>query len=95
MELNRNQWFLAGLVVLLVGLQFRMVDSFVLTPELTKFLADHASRPVAAAGQTMGAFMTAEPLASKTVRPPEWVGWAFLSVGAVLILHALSMKRPE
>jgi len=95
MELNRNQWFLAGLVVLLVGLQFRMVDSFVLTPELTEFLADHASGPVAAASQTIGAFMTAEPLASKTVRPPDWVGWAFLSVGAVLVLHALSMKRPE
>ena len=95
MELNRNQWFLAGLVLLLLGLQFRMVDSVVLTPELTKFLADHTSRPVATASQTMGALMTAEPLAPKTVRPPEWVGWSLLSIGVVLILHAISMKKPD
>lgn len=99
MELNRNQWFLAGLVLLLLGLQFRMIDSVVLTPELTKFLADHASGPgsgpVATASQTMGAFMTAEPLASKTVRPPEWVGWSLLSIGAVLVLHAMSMRKPD
>jgi len=95
MELNRNQWLLAGLVLLLLGLQFRMVDSFVLTPELTTFLADHASGPVAAASQTMGVFMTVEPLAAKTVRPPEWIGWSLLSIGAVFVLHAMSMRKPD
>ncbi len=95
MELNRNQWFLAGLLLLLLGFQFRVVDSFVLTPELTKFLADHASGPVAATSQTMGVFMTAEPRAAKTVRPPEWIGWSLLSIGAVFVLHAMSMRRPD
>jgi hypothetical protein len=95
MEVNRNQWFLMGLVLLLLGLQFRTIDSLVLTPELTKFLADHTGHPVAAAQQTMAAFMRAEPVAPKTLRPPEWVGWSLISIGAVLVLHALSMKKPD
>ncbi len=95
MELNRNQWFLLGLVLLLVGIQFRMVDSFVLTPEMTKFVADQTGHPIAAAGQSFGNMMGVEAVAPKTVRPPEWIGWSFLSFGAVLILHALSMRKPE
>ena len=39
MEFNRNHYFLAGLVVLLLGIQVRMVDSFVLSSESTRFLA--------------------------------------------------------
>ena len=94
MDLNRNQWFLLGLVVLFLGIEFRMIDSIELTPEVTKFLADRTGRPVAAATQTAGTMFRAEAVAPKTVRPPEWIGWALLSVGAVLILHALSMKAP-
>jgi hypothetical protein len=95
MEVNRNQWFLLGLVLLLLGLQFRMIDSVVLTPELTKFLADQTGHPVAAASQSLGTLMRAEAVAPKTLRPPEWLGWSLLSMGAVLILHALSMKKPD
>ena len=95
MELNRNQWFLAGLVLLFLGLQLRMVDSFVLTPEMTKFLADHTARPVAAASQTFGTMIRAEAVAPRSIRPPEWLGWSLLSIAAVLILHALSMKKPD
>ena len=96
MEINRNQWFLAGAVLLFLGLQFRMVDSLVLTPELTQFLAEQRGHPVATASQTMHTFVGAEaPVAPKTVRPPEWFGWALLSIGSVLILHSLSMKKPD
>jgi hypothetical protein len=94
MELNRNQWFLLGLVLLFLGIQFRMIDSLVLTPELTKFLADHTAHPVAAVGQTMGTLVGVEAVAPKVIRPPEWLGWSLLSISAVLILHALSMKKP-
>jgi hypothetical protein len=30
MEINRNQYFLAGIVLLFVGIQFRLVDSVTL-----------------------------------------------------------------
>lgn len=95
MDINRNQWFLAGLVVLFLGLQFRVVDSFVLTPELTKFLADRTGHTIAAADHAVGAVVNAEVVPPKTVSPPEWFSWALLSLGAVLVLQSLSMKRPE
>lgn len=96
MEINRNQWFLAGVVLLFLGAQFRMVDSLVLTPELTRFLAEQTGHPVATASQTMHSLVGVEgPAPPKTVRPPEWFGWALLSIGSVLILHSLSMRKPD
>ncbi|MHC4406961.1 MAG: hypothetical protein ACYTG0_45675 [Planctomycetota bacterium] len=96
MDINRNQWFLAGLLALLLGLQFRMIDSVVLTPEFTKFLAEQTGHPVAAASETMQTIVGTTPrIPPKTIRPPESVGWALLSVGAVFILHSLSLRRPE
>ena len=38
MELNRNQYFLAGLVIFFLGIQLRMVDGFVLNERATHFL---------------------------------------------------------
>ena len=40
MDITRNQYFLAGLVLLFLGLQFRLVESFVLTPEFTQITND-------------------------------------------------------
>ena len=28
------------------------------------------------------------------LHPPEWIGWAFISVGSVLILYSLVLKKP-
>ena len=96
MDINRNQYFLAGLVVLFFGLQIRFVDSYVLTPEFTQILAERTGHPLAAVNAASSAITPFQaPMARKTVRPPEFVGWALLSFGSVLILHALSMKRPE
>jgi hypothetical protein len=94
MDLNRNQWLLLGLVVLFLGIEFRMIHSIELTPEVTKFLAERTGRPVAAASQTFRTMIRAEAVPPKTVRPPEWLGWALVSLGAVMILHAFSMKGP-
>jgi hypothetical protein len=30
----------------------------------------------------------------KTIVPPDWLGWALASVGSVLILNSLLMKKP-
>ena len=38
-DINRNQYFMAGLLVLFLGVQFRMIDSYVLTEKATHFLA--------------------------------------------------------
>jgi uncharacterized membrane protein len=96
MEINRNQWFMAGLVLLLLGLQFRAVDSMVLTPEFTQFLAEGTGGRVAAADTTSPLLKPFQSLPTrKTVTPPEWLGWGLLSAGLVLTLHSLAMRRPE
>jgi hypothetical protein len=96
MDINRNQWFMAGLVLLFLGIQFRFVDSFVLAPDFARFLTEGTGNHVAAADTTsplLKPFQNAP--AKKTVTPPEWLGWAMLSVGLVLTLQSLAMKRPE
>ena len=91
MEFNRNHYFLAGIVLLLVGIQLRMVDAFVLNEATTRFLSQRAGGAAEAVGSILPAV---GPTPRKTVRPPEWLGWALMSVGSVLVLHALAMKGP-
>jgi len=95
MEFNRNQYFLAGLVLLFLGIELRMVDSVVLTSEFTKFLGTRSEHPVVAATNTVDALMGTDiKLPPKTIRPPEWLGWALASIGSVLVLHSLAMNKP-
>lgn len=95
MDINRNQYFLAGLVLLLLGIEFRSVESVQLTPEFTNFLAERTGHPAVAASDTIDSLVGAKTsLPPKTVAIPEWIGWCFLSIGAVLTLHSLAMQRP-
>lgn len=95
MDINRNQVFVAGLILLCLGLEFRLTDSFVLTSKVTKMLAEQTKHPVAAASNTMGSIFGGEAtLPPQSLRPPEWIGWALLSAGSVLILHCLTMAKP-
>jgi len=94
MDITRNQWFLIGFVLFLLGVQFRLVDSFDLTPKLTAFLAKRSSSPVAAAAVTAQSLADADqPIIKKRVHPPDWLGYSLLSFGAVLVLHSWSMKK--
>jgi hypothetical protein len=95
MDITRNQYFYAGLVLLALGLQFRFVESFDLTPECTQLLAEEANPPVAAMGNaTQSLIQPEKPLIKKNFRPPDWLGWSLLSMGSVLILHSWAMKKP-
>jgi hypothetical protein len=98
-SMNRHHYFLVGLIVLFVGLQFRFVESYVLNDKASRFLAqrfgsgDDASRM--SIGQAFSPLMPS--IASgpmRTVTPPDWIGWALLSVGSVLVLHSLVMPKP-
>jgi hypothetical protein len=37
---------------------------------------------------------SAGPKPRKTLHPPTWLGYAVISLAAVLVLHSLAMKRP-
>ena len=90
MELNRNQFFMAGIFLVLLGVQFRLLDSVTLNEKATEFLANHTSS--AAAGIT--GLLPSAAVPKKTLHPPQWLGWSLMSIGAVCILHSLAMKKP-
>jgi len=97
MDLNRNQYLMAGLVVLLLGIQLRMVDTFVLNQRATRFVNDRMNdikmQQVASASDAP-TLMGPQTAILKRVRPPKWIGWSFVSVGSVLVLYSLAMKKP-
>ena len=96
MDLNRNQFFFIGLVVLLVGIQFRFVNTYVLNPEATKFLAERTGQTQPASSASFFAMTSGTSAAPrKVLHPPEWLGWCLMSVGAVLVLHSLALGKPS
>ncbi|NLS96391.1 MAG: hypothetical protein GXX96_30000 [Planctomycetaceae bacterium] len=95
MDITRNQYFLAGLVLIFLGLEFRAIESMQLTQEFTQFLARRTNHPAVATTDTVDSVLgTNTKLPPKTITPPEWVGYSFLSLGAVLVLHSLAMPKP-
>ena len=96
MEFNRNQYFFLGVVILLIGLQVKSVSAYVLTEDATRFLAERTQLSSSAPEQALVSFSSSSGLMpNKVIRPPEWLGWCLISVGAVLMLHSLAMPRPS
>jgi hypothetical protein len=96
MDITRNQYFLAGLVVLFLGIELLSVESITLTQDFTVFLAKQTKHPIAAINDATQALIPDAPptVPSKTMNPPEWLGWSLTSLGSVLILHSWAMKKP-
>jgi hypothetical protein len=88
--IHRNQYFMVGIILLLLGFQLRMVDSFVLNEKATKFLAER-TKGKSSSTTTLLAIAPSK-LTNKIIRPPLWVGLCMMSVGVVLTLHALALK---
>jgi len=99
MEFNRNQYFMAGLVVLLLGIQLRVVDTFVLNERATHFLAQKMqqmkAQQVASTSDVPSLLgSSAPPLAKHRIRRPKWLGYSIISIGGVLVLYSLALKKP-
>lgn len=93
-EFNRNHYFMAGLVVLFLGIQLRFVESFVVNENVSKYVAQQTGQQTQVGARTTSLFPAAGPAPRRTVRPPTWLGYALMSVGSVLILHSLAMNKP-
>ena len=95
MDITRYHVFLAGIVLVLLGVELRFVDALVLSPKATRFLAEQTGHPVVVASATIESVAGAEPqLPSKIVRPPEWASWFLLSLGSVFVLQSCAMPKP-
>lgn len=90
-EMNRSQVFMTALVLFLLGVQFRLVDSIVLNEAATKFVAERfESGELATTAPNW--FAQAMP-GKKTLTPPKWIGWSLVSIGGVLVLHSIAMRK--
>jgi hypothetical protein len=96
MEFNRNQYFMAGLVVLLLGIQLRLVEAFVLNERATEFVAQRIQQIKGQASPGSGTtLVTAEAPATKhRLQRPKWLGYSVISIGGVLVLYSLALKKP-
>jgi hypothetical protein len=83
---KRHHLLLAGVLLFLVGMKFRVVESFTLNERSSRFVATQLGDAVSrqAVWQNM-------PI-RKVVEPPRWLGLALMSAGAVLSVKSLSMK---
>jgi hypothetical protein len=96
MEFTRNRYFMIGMLLILLGVQFRMVQSFVLNEPATRTLVKLSQNSPSAAnsGPSLNSFfMQITPHPKKRVVPPRWLGLAMVAVGAVISLHAIAMPR--
>ena len=95
MQFTRNRYFMAGMLLVLLGIQFRLVQSVVLNEPTTRTLAKVMQQnPVASNEPSMSSFlMQVHPSPKKRLEPPRWLGLAMVAVGAVVALHAMAMPR--
>ena len=95
----RERLFLIGIILLLLGIQFRRVESYTLTAPVSRVIMERMEEarggPSALAGikggyDTYSTSVTSLPTLNAggemTFSPPRWMGFSFVSVGAVLIL---------
>ncbi len=97
MKFDRNKCLMLGIILLLLGVQFRLVGAVTLTPEATgvlaKYVAPEKSERLESARRV--APRATEQATKQTLRPPRWLGLSFISVGAVLVLQSFVMPRPQ
>ena len=96
MSFYRNRYFLAGILLILVGVQFRMVDSFVLNESATRALARVTKSTAVADNSSVNTLMmSVYPSAKKRVEPPRWLGLALIAVGTIVSCHAIAIPKDE
>jgi len=84
---KRHHLLLVGLLLFMAGVQFRIVESFTLNERSTRFVATEMGGAEGQQGLWQGG-----PI-RKVVEPPRWLGLALMSIGAVLTVKSLAMRR--
>ncbi|XZE21791.1 hypothetical protein SH449x_001698 [Pirellulaceae bacterium SH449] len=95
MNLDRNRYFMFGIVLFLLGLQFRSVETFVLNESSTKALHRFAQNSKIANNNALTNAYVEVASPKKSFQPPNWLGFVLLTVGGVMSLHALALPKRQ
>jgi hypothetical protein len=87
--MKRQHLLFVGLLLFFVGLQFRLVESFTLNEKSSRFIAAQVSRGAPIQQQSMWEVGSGR----KVVQPPRWLGLALMSVGSVMALKGISLRK--
>jgi hypothetical protein len=87
--MNRNHYMALGTILLLIGATIFKIDAVTLNEESTKFLAQQLETP---AGE--GGLLASTATVKKTIPIPTWPRFLCISLGAILMLHAIGMAKP-
>jgi hypothetical protein len=95
MNVDRNRYFMFGVILFLLGLQFRVVETFVLNESSTRALHRFAQNSKIASNNALTNAYVEMGGARKSVNPPNWLGFVLLTVGGVMALHAMALPRRQ
>jgi hypothetical protein len=77
---------------LAIGIYMCILGAECLAVERFEMAAAEPAAEVPGGGATLFGSPPAA-VATREIEPPEWAPWSFLSVGAVIILYALTINR--
>lgn len=78
-----------GTIFLLFGITILKVDAVTLNEESTRFLAQQSETP-----PSEGGLLVSTVGVKKTIVIPTWPRFLCISLGAILMLHAIGMQKP-
>ena len=78
----------AGLLLFLTGVRFRLVESFTLSERSSHFVSAQMG-----GGPVQQQSLWGNGPGRKVVEPPRWLGLALMSVGSVLTLKGIALNR--
>jgi hypothetical protein len=92
--MDRQRWLMFGVLLILLGFQFRLVQSFALNSQTTRALAKITQQaPLADNSSMTNMLIDVASSPSKTVTPPRWIGVALIAIGSVMTLQSFAMPR--
>jgi hypothetical protein len=83
----------AAVLLVLVGLQLRAVETYELSPGTTRLLAGLVGPSEATAHGALRGMVIETTQHRHRLRPPEWLGWTCLSTGGVLLARSVLKRR--
>mgnify|MGYP007073309338 CR=1 FL=1 len=83
---------IGGVILLLAGLQFRFVKSFICTPETTVVLMDWFGPDQEPPRGAMRAMLAKQTSHRHAIEPPRWLGLATIATASVLLCYGAMGK---